>query len=126
VYSTPVWLLLGLSGAALVGSYLYILWAMWPRHHVRTLTASAAENLWFFGDIAAMSKDEHRNAMSKWAEPDVVAMLVSQNYILSKNVWVKHEALNRAILLTIAALVLLLALGLVYGVAMARGPLPQG
>jgi hypothetical protein len=25
VYSTPVWLLLGLSGAALVGSYLYIL-----------------------------------------------------------------------------------------------------
>jgi hypothetical protein len=32
-YTWPIWILLALSGLALVGSFLCILRAMWPRHH---------------------------------------------------------------------------------------------
>lgn len=123
VYSIPIWLLLGLSGTALVASYLFILRAMWPRHHARDLTLKSSEKLWFFGDVASMSKEEHRNTMDNWTEHDVEATMVAQNYILSRNVWVKHEALNWAIALTIVALVLLFGLGLAYGIAVANSPL---
>jgi hypothetical protein len=126
-YTLLVWLLLGLSGMALVASYLFILRSMWPRHRVRDQTLGSAEKLWFFGDVASMSKEEHRTAIANWTEPDLEATMVTQNYLLSRNVWVKHEALNRAIVCTIAALVLLLALGLAYGVAVASSPvLPAG
>jgi hypothetical protein len=123
IYSAPIWLLLGLSGVSLVASYLFILRAMWPRHHARDPASERVERLWFFGDIAAMSKEEHRAAMAIWTEQDLEKAMVAQNHILSRNVWVKHEALNWAIALTIVALVLILALGLAYGVAVANGPL---
>ncbi|MCK9293914.1 MAG: DUF5706 domain-containing protein [Desulfobulbaceae bacterium] len=122
VYSMPIWLLLGLSGAALVASYLFVLRAMWPRHHARDLSLQTSEKFWFFGDIAAMSREEHRTAMANWTEQDLENTMVAQNYILSKNVWVKHESLNRAIALTIIALVLLFALGLAYSIAVANSP----
>jgi hypothetical protein len=123
VYSITIWLLLSLSGLALVSSYLCVLRAMWPRHHVRDLSLQVTEKLWFFGDIAAMSKNEHRAAIADWTEQDLEKTMVAQNYILSRNVWVKHEALNWAITLTIIALVLLFALGMAYGIAMANLPL---
>ena len=123
VYSISIWLLLGLSGAALVGSYLLVLRAMWPRHHARDLSLSPVEKLWFFGDIAAMSKEEHRTAMAKWTEQDLEKTMVAQNYILSKNVWIKHEALNWAITLTIGSLILLFLLGSAYATAVSRGQL---
>jgi len=123
VYSITIWLLLGLSGVALVSSYLFILRAMWPRHHVRDLSLQVIEKLWFFGDIAAMSKKEHCDAIAQWTEQDFEKTMVAQNYILSRNVWIKHEALNWAITLTIVALVLLFALGMAYGMAVANHPL---
>jgi len=126
IYSVSIWLLLGLSGVALVGSYLFVLRAMWPRHHARDLTLSSAERLWFFGDIAARTLDEHRAAMANWSEQDLEKTMVAQNYILSRNVWVKHEALNWAIALTIVALILLFLLGLAYGTAVANSPLRPG
>lgn len=123
VYSMPIWLLLGLSGIVLVASYLFVLRAMWPRHHARDFTLKITERLWFFGDIAAMSKEEHRSAMANWTEQDLENTMVAQNYILSRNVWIKHEALNWATALTIIALMLLFALGLAYGIAVGNSPL---
>lgn len=122
IYSMPIWILLGLSGVALVASYLFILKAMWPRHHTRGQMVEPIERLWFFGDIASMSKEEHRAAMESWTEQDLEKTIVAQNYILSRNVWVKYEALSWASMLTIIAIVLLFALGLAYGVAAANGP----
>jgi hypothetical protein len=123
IYSAPIWLLLGLSGVALVASYLFVLRAMWPRHHARDLRLELMERLWFFGDIAAMSREEHRAAIAIWTEQDLEKTMVAQNHILSRNVWVKHEALNWAVALTIIALVLILALGLAYGISVANSTL---
>jgi hypothetical protein len=125
LYSISIWLLLGLSGAALVASYLFVLRAMWPRHHARDLSLQTREKLWFFGDIAAMSREEHQAALAAWTEQDLENTMAAQNYILSKNVWAKHESLNRAIALTIIALMLLFALGLAYGIAVVNSPHPQ-
>lgn len=41
-------------------------------------------------------------------------MLVSQSYIFSTNVWYKHQALNWAIVFTIAAVGLLFVFGVSY------------
>lgn len=122
-YPIPLWLLLGLSGIALIASFLFILRAMWPRHHSRNLTLEPVEKLWFFGDIAGMSRNEHRSAMANWTAQDLEKTMEAQNYILSKNVWDKHQALNWAIAFTIIALVLLFALGLAYGIAVENSPL---
>src|SRR3954452_14961854 len=54
VYTVPIWVLLVLSGIALIGSYLLILRAMWPRHHVRDVSLKESQRLWFFGDVASM------------------------------------------------------------------------
>jgi len=124
LYNMPIWILLALSGIALVGSYLFVLRAMWPRHHARGTSLDVSERIWFFGDIASMTGKEHRKAMADWDKHDLEATMTAQNYILSRNVWIKHEALNWAIALTIVALVLLFALGIAYGVAVANTPLP--
>jgi hypothetical protein len=79
-----------------------------------------SERIWFFGDIAAMTRGEHEKAMVDWTEQHLEATMIAQNYILSTNVWIKHEALNWAIALTIVALVLLFALGVAYGFAVAN------
>ena len=120
VYTTPIWLLLAVSGVALVLSYLFILRAMWPRHHTRDATLQNTEKLWFFGDVISLTKADYKRTMDSWSETDMEATMVAQNYILSRNVWTKHEALNRAMALTITALVLLFALGLAYGIAVAN------
>jgi hypothetical protein len=123
LYTWPIWPLLALSGIAVVGSYFYILRAIWPRHHARDGSLKTNEQIWFFGDIAAMSREEHKKALEDWTERDLEATLIAQNHILSKNVWIKHEALNWAITLTIIALVLLFSLGMCYGISVANTPL---
>jgi pycsar effector protein len=123
-YTAGVWALLGLCGLALVASYLFILRAMWPRHHSREAALARSERLWFFGDLAAMTRQDFRDAVSRWTERDLEETLTAQNQILSRNVWIKHESLNRAIACTIVGLILLFGLGVAYGIAVANAPLP--
>jgi hypothetical protein len=123
IYTTPIWVLLCLSGIALVGSYLFILRAMWPRHHTRDNSTKNSTRIWFFGDIASMSREDHRAAVVEWSEQNFEEALTAQSHILSTNVWTKHEALNRAIALTIVALILLFGLGVAYGIAIASTPI---
>lgn len=123
LYTVPVWVLLTLSGITLVGSYLFVLRAMWPRHHVLDTSIKMSERIWFFGDIASFTREDHKQAIDSWSEQSMEATLLTQNYILSKNVWIKHESLNWAIALTILATVLLFALGVAYGIAIANIPL---
>ena len=123
LYTVPVWVLLALSGIALLGSYFFILRAMWPRHHSRDAALKASERIWFFGDVASMTRQEYRAAIVDWTDKDLEATLIVQNHILSNNVWIKHEALNWAIAFTIAALMLLFGLGVAYGIAVANTPL---
>jgi len=79
--------------------------------------------MWFFGDLASMKRQDYKAALTDWSEQDLVDTMIAQNHILSVNVWTKHQALNRAITLTIVALVLLFGLGIAYGTAMANLPL---
>jgi len=48
--------------------------------------------------------------------------MLAQNFILSRNVRVKFDSLNRAISLTIISLILLFALGIAYAIAVANSP----
>jgi hypothetical protein len=48
VYTVPIWVLLALSGLAPVGSYVFILRAMRPRHHVRDALMKDSDRMWFF------------------------------------------------------------------------------
>jgi hypothetical protein len=123
LYTMPIWILLTLSGIALVASYLFILRAIWPRHHTMDTSLKLSERIWFFGDIASMTTEEHRQVMADWTEQNVEATLQAQIHILSRNVWIKHEALNWAISLTILALLLLFGLGVAYGIALTHNPL---
>ncbi len=120
LYTTPIWFLLALSGAALIASYLFVLRAMWPRHHSRGTSLKQSQRMWFFGDVASMSREDYTEAVSKWCEQDLEESIVAQNHILSRNVWTKHDALNWAIAFTIVALILLFGLGVAYGIAVAQ------
>ena len=122
-YTMPIWLLLAVSGVALIGSYLFILRAMWPRHHSLDASLKVSERLWFFGDIASLTKQDYSAAVADWTEQDLEATMINQNHILSTNVWIKHEALNWAIAFTIVALIFLFGLGVAYGFAVANTPL---
>jgi hypothetical protein len=127
LYVLPVWILLAGSGVALLASYVYILRALWPRHHAQipaTATPPLDERLWFFGDVATMSRQAYGDALDAWTDQRFETAIIAQNHILSKNVWIKHEALNRAILCTIVALVLFFCLGVAYGIAVTHMPLP--
>jgi len=76
--------------------------------------------MWFFGDVASMTRQDYETAVVEWTEQDLERTMIAQNHILSKNVWTKHEALNWAIAFTIVALMLLFALGVAYGIAVAN------
>lgn len=123
LYTMPIWVMLSLSGIALVGSYLFVLRAMWPRHHARDASLKTSQRIWFFGDIASMTRQDYGAAVAEWSEQTLEETLIAQNHILSRNVWTKHEALNWAIAFTIVALILLFGLGLAYGIAVANTPL---
>jgi len=113
--------LLLLAGLALVASYLQVLRAVRSRQDAREASIDPAEKLWFFGDIAATSREQHRDAMAAWDENTLERSLVSQVHILSRTVAIKHAALNRAVACTVIALLLVLALGIVYGLAVVSG-----
>jgi hypothetical protein len=66
-----------------------------------------------------MSREQHREAMATWDERTLERSLLSQIHVLSRNVVAKHIALNRAVICTVIALLLLLALGIAYGAAVA-------
>jgi hypothetical protein len=123
LYTGPIWVLLALSGIALVGSYLFILRAMWPRHRSHDASLPKSERMWFFGDVASMTRQDYGEVMVEWTERDVERTMIAQNHILSENVWTKHEALDWATACTIVALILLFALGVAYGIAVANTPL---
>jgi len=123
LYTIPIWLLLAISGIALLGSYLFILRAMWPRHHTRDVALNASERIWFFGDVASLTRQGFEAEIADWSEQKLEATLTVQNHILSNNVWLKHEALNWAIAFTIVALMLLFVLGIAYGIAVANTPI---
>lgn len=120
LYSRPLWLLLAGCALALAASYLLVLRAIWPRHHAADGPLSPDETLWFFGHVAARTREAHRAAMAGWSEQKLEASLVAQNHALSRNVWTKHEALGQATVCTVLALVLLLALGMVYALAIVQ------
>ena len=114
VYTAPVSILLILSGLTLIGSCVFILRAVWARHRGPAPTLKPTERLWFFGDIAAMTREEHQALVREWSEEQLEATMTAQNHILAGNVRRKFDALNLAISLTIASLILLFALGFAY------------
>ena len=67
-----------------------------------------------------MSQDEHKKLMGQWSEENLEATMSAQNFILSKNVSIKFDSLNRAISLTIVSLILLFGLGIAYAIAVAN------
>ena len=111
----PLLLVLGLS---LLLSFMCILRAVWARHGILDRSLPDVRRLWFFGDVAEMSRQRYADAVGELTEQSLPshleAMLVSQSYIFSKNVLRKHQALNWAIVFTIMAVALLFVLGVVY------------
>lgn len=124
VYTIPIWVLLALSGVALVGSYVFILRTLWPRHHALDVSLKNSERMWFFGDVASMTRQDYGTAIAECSNEDIEQTMIAQNHILAGNVWTKHEAINWAIVFTIVALILLFALGVAYGIAITNVP-PQ-
>jgi hypothetical protein len=114
--------LLVLAGGALAASCLLVLQAVRSRHGVRDAEAPPAERIWFFGDIAEMSRAQHREIMAAWNEAGFGQSLISQIHVLSRNVTAKYVAVNLATAFSVAALLRLFALGLIYGWAVATGP----
>jgi hypothetical protein len=126
IYSVAIWILLSMCGLSLVGSYLFILRAVWARHHreaAKNLTDK--EKLWFFGHLASMSRDQHKTLLNQFSEEHLEATMSAQNFILSHNVNTKYNSLNFAISLTIISVILLFALGIAYAIAVAQSSLPS-
>jgi hypothetical protein len=120
-YAQGIKTLLILTSVCVVASYLFMLKAVWARHHLREPPLSDKEKLWFFGHVAAMPRETYRRLLDPFVEADVIATMLAQNHILSRNVATKFDALNRAISLTIAAIVLFFILGMVYASAAVGG-----
>jgi hypothetical protein len=121
VYTAPVWILLILLSAALIGSCIFILLGVGARHHGTPLKLLPTDRLWFFGHIAGMTWDEYEKLVRGWSEDQMDATMTVQNYILAVNVQKKFDALNLAISLTVASLALLFALGFAYTVSTPQG-----
>lgn len=109
--------LLLLAGVSLIGSCMFILFTVWARHHGREPKLTTSEKLWFFGHIAEMQREDYSVAMRGLSEDQVKTTMIAQNHILACNVQRKFDSLNRAITLTIVALILLFALGVAYSIS---------
>lgn len=120
-YGQGIKVLLVLTSACVVASYLFMLKAVWARHHGREPRLTDKEKLWFFGHVAAMPRETYKSGLDPFDERDVVATMLAQNHILSRNVATKFDALNWAISLTIAAIVSFFVLGMVYASAVVGG-----
>lgn len=113
-YGALVLTLLSLAGLSLIGSFAFVLWSVWARHRHTGSPLRPDEKLWFFNHIAEMSREEYRAAVQDWSKEKLEATMTAQNHILSGNVRTKYNALNRAITLTIVAIVALFGLGIAY------------
>jgi Family of unknown function (DUF5706) len=120
VYSTAIFALLGLTGTCLVASYLFMLKAVWARHHGGDAELSTREKLWFFAHVGAIPLATYKQLLDPFNQADIEATMFAQNHILSRNVATKFDAWNTATSLTIAAVVLFFLLGIVYAAASAR------
>jgi hypothetical protein len=114
MYTTPVWSLVFVSAVALIGSYILILRAVWARHRGWEPALKDTERFWFFGHVAAMTREEHQALVQNWSEERMEATMTAQNYILAHNVRTKFDALNWAISLTIVSLILLFVFGVAH------------
>jgi len=121
-HAALIWTILALCGATLIGSYVFVLGAVWPRHHWLDVKLKPSQRMWFFGDINAMSMDEFAAGVHEWSDSSLEETMIAQTHILSRSVWRKHEALNWAIALTICSLVSLLGLGVAFAIAVATPP----
>jgi len=106
--------LLALSAVCVVGSYLFMLKAVWARHHGREPPLMDKEKLWFFGHVASLPRETYKRLLDPFVEADIEATMLAQNHILARNVTTKFNALNWAISLTIAAIIAFFLMGLVY------------
>lgn len=120
-YSQGITTLLILTSVCVLGSYLFMLKAVWARHHGRESPLTDNEKLWFFGHVAAMPRETYKRLLDPFFEANAVATMLAQNHILSRNVATKFDALNWAISLAIAAIVLFFILGMVYASAVIGG-----
>jgi hypothetical protein len=115
IYKGWLLFLLYLVAICVIGSYGFMLQAVWARHHEdKKLKLADDQKLWFFGHLAKMDHGEFKNLLDPFDPKKIVASMLSQNQILSKNVKTKFDALNNAITLTTAALILIFLVGLLY------------
>ena len=126
-YAVAVWTLLALTGIVIVLSYAFVLHVMRSRHHTRRTGPPDAPSrrMWFFGDVAGMRPEVYGAIVSHWTpatlEADVMDTMVLQNHILSLNLRTKHDAVDRAMACTLAALVLLFLLGIANALGLGHG-----
>jgi hypothetical protein len=118
-YGQGLKVLLVLTSVCVVASYLFMLKAVWARHHGRQPPLTDRQKLWFFGHVAAIPRETYERLLDPFDEHDIVVTMLAQNHILSRNVATKFDALNWAISLTIAGIVLFFILGMVYALAVA-------
>jgi hypothetical protein len=114
VYTTPFWVLLLFSGMTLIGSYIFILLAVWARHRGPEPALKDTEKLWFFAHIASMTQEQHRALIQSLAGEHIEATMTAENHILAGNLKNKFDAVNWAISLTIVSLIVLFVLGVAY------------
>jgi hypothetical protein len=117
LYSFSIWGLLLLTAIALVASFIFILIAVYARHRGSEPELNSNEKLWFFGHIAEMTREDYQARMRNCSAADIEATMTAQNHILAGNVKTKFDALNRAMALTIATLILLFLLGVACAMA---------
>lgn len=117
-YGKAIQVLLMLVAICVVLSYLFMLKAVWARHHGSEPVLEDKEKLWFFGHVAAMPRETYKRLLEPFSEADIEATMLASNHILSRNVITKFDALNRAISLTIAAIILFFIMGVVYAQAL--------
>jgi len=120
-YGGLIWILLTLTAFCVVGSYLFMLKAVWARHHGKEPPLSNSEKLWFFGHIAELSRETYKQQLDPFDPAKIEATMLAQNQILAHNVVTKFDALNSAISLTIVAIILFFGLGLAYASAILVG-----
>jgi hypothetical protein len=111
--------LLLLASLAFMTSFAFLLQDVWARHRPGGASRDSEtslnedEKLWFFGHISAMTREEHRRAVQNWSPEKLETTMTAEVYILSRNVQSKFDALNRAIIATVAGVLLLFALSVV-------------
>jgi hypothetical protein len=114
IYSSALYVLLALTGGCVVSSYLFMLKAVWARHHGGALDLSDREKVWFFGHVGAVQLGNYKKLLDPFNVNDIEATMIAENHILARNVTTKFDALNYATSLTTAAVVLFFIVGIVY------------